>query len=579
MRLIYLLEQSHTPFFDIPYLDEQYHVEWAKYFSLGNESSFVDSGVYYKGPMYPWFLGVQYFLFGDRPPIFKLIQMILGAFSCVLLYWIGERIFNPRVGLLAGLVMAFYPVLIYYNGELLIESFFVFVTLSAFFLLFKTVREQKGIGRHFIVGVAFGLAAITRPNILLFMPVLFFLYLFDLRNYWEFKKRILCGLVLALGTLMPILPVTAINAIRGHDFVLISYEGGINFYMGNKPSADGHSAKTDKRYDYTGHYRDSVEYYSQRKMQDETARKEIKPSEISSYWYRKSWDWIKSNPMDWIYLLLKKTVLFFDGYEIQDNKNIYFMAEQSWVLRIGLLFLNFYILLPLGLIGFVALSKSREGRVILAYTICYSLSVIFFFVGSRYRVPILPFFILSAVGGIYYTFQSRYKWIFAFSFVLLFMFGFMDWYHVKQDFNPAEDDWGYGSTYLSRVTQQVEATGKYDHQDLDKAQFHFCKALEKYPPGSQDFYILQQIYLDYGKSFYVDSRYDKAREEWEKMLSAYEMLKSKPIKVDYSLLKAAHKNLAVYYQDKAGRASNEKEKEEELRDAQSHLGAMEQIPD
>jgi tetratricopeptide (TPR) repeat protein len=423
------------------------------------------------------------------------------------------------------------------------------------------------------------LAAITRPNILLFMPVLFLFYLFDLLNYLEFKKRILCGLVLALGTLLPILPVTAINAIRGHDFVLISYEGGINFYMGNKPSADGHSAKTDKRYDYTGHYRDSVEYYSLRKMQEETGQKEIKPSEISKYWYRKSWDWMKSNPMDWMNLLFKKTVLYFSGYEIQDNKNIYFMAEQSWVLRIGLLFLNFYILLPLALIGFVFLSKSSEGRVILAYCICYTVSVIFFFVGSRYRVPILPFFILSAASGIFYGFQSRYKWIFVFSFALFFMFGFVDWYHVKQDFNPAEDDWAYGSTYLSKVTQQVEETGKYDHTDLDKAQIHLQKALEKYPTGSPDFYILQQIYLDYGKSFYVDSRYEQAREEWEKMLSDYEKLKDKPVKVDNSLLKSAHKNLAVYFQDKAKRAENDKEKENALHDAQSQLDAMKQIPE
>ena len=414
MRLIYLWEQSHTPFFDIPYLDEKYHVEWAKYFAEGQEGNFVDGGVYYKGPLYPWFLGVQYFLLGDHPPIFKLIQMILGAFSCVLLYWIGKRMLNPKAGFAAGLVMACYPVLIYYNGELLIESFFVFLTLAAFALLFKTVQGKKSIGYHLLVGVIFGLAAITRPNILLFMPVLFFLYLFDLLNDVEFKKRILYGLALALGTLMPILPVAAINEIRGHDFILISYEGGINFYQGNKPNADGHSAKTDTRYDYSGHYRDSVEYYSLRKIQEETGRKEIKPSEISKYWYRKSRDWMKSNPEAWGKLLIKKTVLFFGGYEIQDNKDIYFMAERSWILKIGLLFLNFYILLPLGLIGFIFLLKSREGRVISAYCICYSLSVIFFFVGSRYRVPILPFFVLSAMGGIYYLFQSRHKWIFIF---------------------------------------------------------------------------------------------------------------------------------------------------------------------
>ena len=138
---------------------------------------------------------------------------------------------------------------------------------------------------------------------------------------------------------------------------------------------------------------------------------------------------------------------------------------------------------------------------------------------------------------------------------------------------------GYGSAYLTKVTQQVDATGKYDRLDLDKAQFHFQKALEEYPADSQDFYILQQIYLDYGKSFYAEGQYEKAREEWEKMLNDYEKLKGKPVKADNSLLKAAHQNLAVYFQDKAKRAGNEKEKEEALREAQNHLNAMKQITD
>jgi len=50
------------------------------------------------------------------------------------------------------------------------------------------------------------------------------------------------ALLFAAGLVLPIIPVTLHNALVGHDFVPIASQGGVNFYIGNNPVADGYTA-------------------------------------------------------------------------------------------------------------------------------------------------------------------------------------------------------------------------------------------------------------------------------------------------------------------------------------------------
>jgi Tfp pilus assembly protein PilF len=87
-------------------------------------------------------------------------------------------------------------------------------------------------------------------------------------------------------------------------------------------------------------------------------------------------------------LLWRKTVLYFNNFEVPDNEDMYSFARYSWVLRLPLL--SFGLVFALGLAAMIFTARGL-GR--LSFVIFYlgsAVSVIAFFVSSRYRAPALP---------------------------------------------------------------------------------------------------------------------------------------------------------------------------------------------
>ena len=62
--------------------------------------------------------------------------------------------------------MAAYPLAIWFDGELLLEGLLTFLVLLGFVLLLRSRDTDR---QWWLPGIAFGLAAITRPNVLAFL--------------------------------------------------------------------------------------------------------------------------------------------------------------------------------------------------------------------------------------------------------------------------------------------------------------------------------------------------------------------------------------------------------------------------
>ena len=77
-------------------------------------------------------------------------------------------------------------------------------------------------------GFALGLASLTAAILAALIPGVA-IWLF----YWLRKKAALAVVAFLLGAILAIAPVTLRNYIIGGDFVPISYNGGVNFYIGN----------------------------------------------------------------------------------------------------------------------------------------------------------------------------------------------------------------------------------------------------------------------------------------------------------------------------------------------------------
>ena len=90
VRILFIQQITHSPltYFSI---DDEYYNVWALEISKGN---IIGKEIFYGLPFYPYLLGLIYFLFGHSILIARIFQIVLGSVSCVLLYFIGKKVFD-----------------------------------------------------------------------------------------------------------------------------------------------------------------------------------------------------------------------------------------------------------------------------------------------------------------------------------------------------------------------------------------------------------------------------------------------------------------------------------------------------
>ena len=393
LRLLYLHEIEDTPLFQVPVVDARTYVDDALY--LSGESWLGRPQPFWQPPLYPYTLALFFRAFGEDYYLPRLFQAFLGAAVCALTCLIGRRIFSPTVALAAGLAAAFYGPLIYIGGELLPTLWATFLDLLLLLLLLRP--PAAGRWPWFLSGLLLGLASLTVANILLFLPVLL-LWLWRTRQQMQLPLRRIVqqGLLLLLGCFLIIVPVTLRNYRVGGDLVLISHNAGINFYIGNNPD-----------YDRTVNIRPGRDWARLVETPEREAGIE-QPSAKSRFFFSRSWEFISSNPLAYLRLLLRKLYLFWRGDEIRRNLDPYFARRDSLLLSLllwknGLAF-PFGLVSPLALLGLIAFwrapaGRTPQGRLLTLFALVYMASVLLFFVTSRYRLPLLPLLLLFAGYG------------------------------------------------------------------------------------------------------------------------------------------------------------------------------------
>ncbi len=399
IRLVYLVELEDSPFFAHPTMDEQVHHEWAALFAEGKEWS-VDRETgeelpYFRAPLYIWFLGTVYKIFGQDFFIPRLIQSILGALGCGLVFLLGSRLFGRGVGIASGVVAALYWIMVYFDCELLIVPLIVFLDIL-FILLLVLAGEKKSTGLIALSGFVLGLSALARPNVLLFAPAALFWLVWALRRDGrDIGTIVLRGLVFFLFTCLPILPVTVRNYAVGNDTVLVASQGGVNFYIGNNPWTDGVTAVVPgTRPDWWGGYDDT------RAMAERALGHKPKPSEVSDYFFDLSFEFFREEPAKALCIMGYKLRYFFCRQEFANNKCIYTFTEEFTPIMKWLV-IGFWIVAPLGLLGILlAMRRAFDLFPLWGFVAVYTLSIVLFFITARYRVPIVPFLIIYACFAI-----------------------------------------------------------------------------------------------------------------------------------------------------------------------------------
>lgn len=115
-------------------------------------------------PGYPLFL-YPFFLFSKSPNEFiinvSLAQAVLGALTCVLLYFLGLSVISSYWAFVAGLMTAMSPHLIAMDDFLLSESLFTFIVVAATLILVGALKKNSW-RLSFLCGALFCFSSLVR---------------------------------------------------------------------------------------------------------------------------------------------------------------------------------------------------------------------------------------------------------------------------------------------------------------------------------------------------------------------------------------------------------------------------------
>ena len=415
LRLAHALQMSASPLFTMPAVDAATYAEQAASLAAGNWLGH-GQGPFWQPPLYPYFLGSIKLAF---PESFyyasRWAQALIGSLTCALLYWVGQRLFGRGVAFCGGLMAAAYGPLIYFDARLLPTGLTTFLTLVSLSLLIRAVERPTRCG-FMAAGFALGLASLSAAILAALIPGVALWLLYWQPRYTTSALSLgsrasrprrgqdalasrYCRVLsrqqkkaapFVLGAVLAIAPVTLRNYTIGGDLVPISYNGGVNFYLGNNANSERTLA-----------LRPGWEW---EELVAWPLREGItRPSVKARFFYRQALEYILNAPLDYLGLLAAKTAQFWRGHEIERNQEIYYWRKYSSVLagtlwKWGVAF-PFGLVSPLALLGLLVYCRRQGLALPVLFVLGYSLAVISFFVAARYRLPIAPLLILFAAYG------------------------------------------------------------------------------------------------------------------------------------------------------------------------------------
>jgi 4-amino-4-deoxy-L-arabinose transferase-like glycosyltransferase len=340
----------------------------------------------YHPPGYYYFLATVYALSGYSYLAVRVAQAFLGTLTCMLVYLLGKAVFGNSAGLLAAAFTALYPPLIFYTGVLLTETLSTFLLAATVWLLLTSTNRaprQRTVSLV-IAGFSLGFAALTRSVLLVTVPIAL-LWMWIVGGGWPgWQQALRSALAFCLPIALVIAPVTIRNYQIHQQFILISTNGGVNFFL-------GHGGSTAWKNQIRGIPPDYEEGDPLIGISSRTATEE------EAYFYQLGWEYIRQHPL--------RTIL-----DLPDKFRRMYWASDYWpasdaqahLMRTLDQVLWKLLLVPLWLLSFLCLRGQSARRAALLYGLVIASAVIplVFWAQTRFRVPFVPLVIVVAAGAL-----------------------------------------------------------------------------------------------------------------------------------------------------------------------------------
>jgi hypothetical protein len=309
-------------------------------------------------PVYPSVVAAIFSVFGVQSHaaaiVLLILNCLLSAITAVVVMKIGTRCFGEKVGLLSAIFWGVSPTAAV-TQLILWDSCSAALSLSLAIWLTVRLEAESRFQDYLYCGAMWGCAGLVSPSLLApFLPILLVLYVRDR------KAKQLLGL--ALATVLVITPWTLRNFVAFHTLMPIRSNGWAEIYFGNV-GFDLHPSGPSMQYQTMG----------------EVAFVENTKSEAVRY-------------------LAAHTAEF--------SKQTVRRAFNFWAMPDGALGLSFILGLLSFFAGFHAITKSRNGFVLLLVLIFYPMIYYISYTFSRYRHPIEPIIYVLAAYGVTIIAQS-----------------------------------------------------------------------------------------------------------------------------------------------------------------------------
>ncbi|HUT32708.1 MAG TPA: glycosyltransferase family 39 protein [Planctomycetota bacterium] len=332
----------------------------------------------FRPPLLPVLLAGIYAVEGHDYAAARIVMALLGAATCVVVMRIARRLSGAAAALIAGVLAAVYPRLVYYSGSIVTETPYTLLLAITVAVLLGAQKADAGLWRWPVAGALLGLATLCRSALLGFVP---FACVWTLvvrprkrRAAWE-------AALLAAGFVAAMAPWWGRNAAIHGRFVPATTEGGFTLWVTNNDRADGggHCFWPEDRASFDG----------------------LSEVEIDVRFRQMGCAWVRSHPGRFLRLAAAKFVRFWRLWPHASEPSVGVVAA-------AVAGATFTPVLLLALWGAVA-ARRRWRDLLLLYLLflyCTLLHVTLMAI-TRYRLPLEPFLIVLAAYGLVELWKLR----------------------------------------------------------------------------------------------------------------------------------------------------------------------------
>jgi 4-amino-4-deoxy-L-arabinose transferase-like glycosyltransferase len=368
-------------------------------------------------PGLPYYLSLVYRLVGESHLWARIGQAAIGAATCVLIHRIASLTVGPAVGIVAGMLLAFYGPHIYAAGVFYTVCLETFLCALAVYLALRSLDATRAPWLFALAaGLSLGLTALTRPIFLAYVPCLAIAMWWCARSAWGWPQRFRTGAALLIGTTLAVLPWTLRNYTVYDRLMPVASGFYTKLWQGNNELALGIAEDRELMWDTAPH-----RGWLARLTPDERARflaKYAEPTRLLVEDGRRGGDrylatdtlakplvlrYIADNPRRTAALFFRKLGVLYSAFSSTFSSNVDTTSgKRMWVAVVH------YPMLGLALAGML-LSVGHARHLAPIYALLFSISAAYALLTTctRFRLPLDPFLIVFAATTVVWLWNLR----------------------------------------------------------------------------------------------------------------------------------------------------------------------------